>query len=211
VSSLAELVQSKDALLLNIKHLADETLTMRTLASEVGRIAAQTNLLAINAAIEAARAGESGRGFAVVAAEVRRLSQSSAETGKNIIARVEHIAGIMERTMATAQEANEKDLRVVTLSGSIVQDVLNHVRKLGKTSDSMRRNGLLVRQEVERLLIAMQFQDRVSQILNGLGQDMVRLQESVAQLKSMELPATQQWMTRLESSYAMSDQFHPTH
>lgn len=54
------------------------------LAKDILDIAANTNLIAINAYIEAARAGDAGKGFAVVAQEIRVLADSCGETAENI-------------------------------------------------------------------------------------------------------------------------------
>jgi len=187
--------------------LADQTEVLRTMASEVTSIAAQTNLLAINAAIEAARAGASGQGFAVVAAEVRRLSQRSSDIGRQIAERVAQITaaiGVAEHAVVASVQT---DLSAIDSMTARIEQALQALHGIGASSPAKpAAGGAHVRKEIENMMFAMQFQDRVSQVMQAVIDDMERLRYYAEQHGALELPSVSDWMAALRSTYSMADQ-----
>jgi methyl-accepting chemotaxis protein len=105
-----------------VEDLERQATNIGEIATGVGDISDQTNLLALNAAIEAARAGEHGRGFAVVADEVRALAATSEMSTREVQSLVESVVGnvrtIASRIRAAAEvaEAEARNGRAVVAS-----------------------------------------------------------------------------------------------
>lgn len=83
VSSVKESVSKSVVMMQALESKSQE---INEIVGYISAIAAQTNILSLNAAIEAARAGEHGRGFAVVAGEVKKLAEQTTAAASNVTA-----------------------------------------------------------------------------------------------------------------------------
>jgi methyl-accepting chemotaxis protein len=153
------------------------------IVATIDDIAAQTNLLALNAAIEAARAGEQGRGFAVVADEVRKLAERSSMATKEIAALVSGTQeGVKEAVNAMQQGTQE------------VEAGYNLAMDAGGTLDEILTRSQQVKKQVMEISAA-------ADALKDLGRDMMGAMQKIVKIAEENAAATEE-MTASSSTVA---------
>ncbi len=194
-----------------LSGLIDE---LKAMATDVAKVASQTNLLALNAAIEAARAGEAGRGFAVVADEVRTLSTLSGKTGERIGENVTRIGAALNDAITMVKETSQRDMDGLSEMERTARHVLERlqvqIEGLSSSSDLMKGEMVGIGVEISEILASLQFQDRVSQILdavsNSIDETAITMvsESSVAEQRVLEL------VEKMRSGYTTQEQ-HDNH
>ncbi len=183
--TLRQAIGQRDELLTEISGLSKITVELSGMSADVAGIASQTNLLALNAAIEAARAGEYGRGFAVVADEVRTLSTRSGETGARIGRRIEQVNSVLQTTLERTTEYAAEDNSRLGKSEASITEVLAQFQQssesIMQSAQILEHESSAVQASVEEVLVNLQFQDRVSQILGHVTDDMEKLVGAISE------------------------------
>jgi len=174
IGGMNRIRQQMEAIAGSMARLGEQSQTIGQIIATVEDLAAQSNLLAVNAAIEATKAGEHGKGFGVVAQEVRSLAEQSKEATRE----VRTILNEIQKATAAAVLATEQGSKAVE-SGE---------RQTGGAADSIQSlNGVVV----EAAQAATQIAASSQQQLVGMDQVAVAM-ESIKQSSSQNVASAKQ-------------------
>ena len=133
VATMQRIATEVESATQGIEALGQQSLLISSIVQTIGGIAAQTNLLALNAAIEAARAGEQGRGFAVVADEVRQLAGRTSAATEEIVSVVQKNQSLVDsavKEMANSREQAAEGLSLANQAGEVIVEIQDGAKQV---------------------------------------------------------------------------------
>lgn len=209
VTVARQALATKAAMQSVLETFAAELKDMAGLTRDVQNIGRATHLLALNTSVEATRAGTSSGGFMAVAQEVRTLAGESREAGSRL---ARHVAVLQERLSAVQIDARrheaddeEASLRTEQAARGLVTALLDSLSEATRATRNLHGVGRQLQGEIERVMVGLQSQDRLSQMIQSVTDDMARLTSHLHGARDELVAAPPEWLARLESSYTMDD------
>ncbi len=157
------------------------------------RIAHENKMLAMNARIEAAHAGQHGAGFAVVAVEVVSQTEKAQEVTAYVSGLIGNLRELAGSTLSDLRQMNDRDrLRVEECRREVDESLRDMQATHGEMKSmlaGMSEEGALLANDIGSAVRDLQFQDRTSQQIAHVVEDLETLQEKL----TTRLGAGQEW------------------
>jgi methyl-accepting chemotaxis protein len=148
------------------------------------RIAHENKMLAMNARIEAAHAGQLGAGFAVVAVEVVAQTERAQQVTNQVGELIVNLRSLAETTVQDLQRMNEQDSLRLKQCKTEVEESLRDMQaghdEMKAMLAQMTEEGAMLANDISSAVRGLQFQDRTSQQMAHVVEDLDTLQAKLA-------------------------------
>lgn len=214
LDTLREAIDVKAILLDKISQLKEQTNVMTDVVLSVKSISRKTEVLAINASIESRRAGVHGLSFGIIAQEVRKLSEQSEEMVDDVAQRIQLLEEKMDEVIAqtdlnTLGPDNSSDNKQSNIS--IYERFRKLALSLSKSSEILLLESGNIRDEIYNIIVALQYQDKTSQILVHITDNIQDLYQRIDTYNSSgnrEIINPEEWINKLRSTYTMVEEVY---
>ena len=177
VEGMGRIRQQMESIAESMVRLSEQSQAIGQIVATVEDLAAQSNLLAVNAAIEAARAGEHGKGFAVVAQEVKSLAEQSKQATNQVRTILNDIQkATSAAVMATEQgsKAVEAGVKQSAQAGQSIQTLAGSVAEAAQAASQIAASS-------QQQLVGV---DQVASAMESIKQASTQNVDSAKQLES---------------------------
>lgn len=190
-AALESVLASRQALIGKLEALAAANDEIRHLAQENEQLAGQTGVTDLLSSPQS----------------WQELAERSAENSRQIAARAKGVRQQIQGAVGAAGDLSAGAGGMIENSRAVIDEVVSNFResamKLSATVEQLEGENREVDQEVCDILVNLQFQDRISQILDHVQRDIARLKETA---QDADLPSPEQWLADLEKTYTTPEQ-----
>jgi methyl-accepting chemotaxis protein len=178
-AGMARIRQQMDAIAASMTRLSEQSQAIGQIIATVEDLAAQSNLLAVNAAIEAAKAGEHGKGFGVVAQEVRSLAEQS----RQATSQVRTILSDIQKATTSAVLATEQGGKAVEAGAKQSEVAGESIQALAGSVDEAAQAATQIAASSQQQLVGV---DQVATAMESIKQAST---QNVSSAKQLEVAA----------------------
>jgi methyl-accepting chemotaxis protein len=187
---------------------------------EVDEVAKNARVLALNGQLEAARAGSRGAAFSVVATETAKMAVHALTSAKTIRQMIETISRSIGSSSKELRERALVDTREAAMSRAEVNRSLDAMAALHEEMQQgivqSNRNSDQLARDISQAVMALQFQDSVSQRIGHVVQTLEEMYAAIqSQLDAAAAPSashqpecapSNSWAGRMADQYTMASE-----